>query len=156
MRTPKSTDVPNAAGLPAEDRPGMAAAAGVTEVRTGGGHGPAPAAAAGVTEVRTGGGPGPAVAPAQSLSPSAMASAVLHTQAVKSRALAALVAPGTHDEYVRALLELRAAVAGLQDLVGAGRLLPAGTSAPTRYRAVTDDRALLAAASAALAYMEDN
>ena len=118
------------------------------------GVGPSTAAAAGA--VAPGGGPGPAVAPAQSLSPSAMASAVLHTEAVKSRALAALVAPGTHDEYVRALLELRAAVAGLQDLVGAGRLLPAGTSAPTRYRAVTDDRALLAAAAAALAYMEDN
>ena len=118
------------------------------------GVGPSKAAAAG-NEV-PGGGPGPAAASGQALSPSEMASAVLHTQAVKSRALAALVATGTHDEHVQALLELRAAVTGLQDLVGAGRLTPAGTSAPTRHRAVTDDRALLAAAAAALAYMEDN
>ena len=153
MRTPKSTDVPNAAGLPAEDKPGMAAAAGVTEVRTGGGPGRDVGAAGAVAP---GGGPGPAVASGQALSPSEMASAVQHTEAVKSRALAVLVATGTHDEHVQALLELRAAVAGLHDLVGAGRLLPAGTSAPTRHRAVTDDRALLAAAAAALAYMEDN
>ena len=139
MRTPKSTDVPNAAGLPAEDKPGMAAAAGVTEVRTGGGPGPVPAAA-----------------PGQALSPSEMASAVWHTEAVKSRALAVLVAPGTHDAHVQALLVLRAAVAGLQDLVGAGRLLPAGVSAPIRNLAVTDDQALNAAAAAALAHTEDN
>ena len=127
MRTLKSTDVPNAAGLPAEDRPGVAAAAG--------------------SEV-PGGGPGP-------LSASAMASAVRHTETVKTRALAALVAPGSHDEHVQALLELRAAVAGLQDLSGAGRLLPAGRSLPIRNLAVTDDQALNAAAAAALAYQED-
>ena len=152
MRTPKSTDVPNAAGLPAEDKPGMAAAAGVTEVRTGGGPGRDVAAAGAVAP---GGGPGPAVASGQALSLSEMASAVKHTEAVKSRALGLLVAPGTHDEYVRALLELRAAVAGLQDLVGSGRLLPAGVSAPIRNLAVTDDQALNAAAAAALAYTED-
>ena len=139
MRTLKPTDVPNPAGLPAEDRPGMATAAGGTEVRTGGGHGPVPAAA-----------------PGQALSPSAMAAAVQHTEAVKSRALAALVAPGTHEEHVQSLLELRAAVTGLQALVGAGRLLPAGVSAPIRnHLAVTDDQALNAAAAAALAYLED-
>ena len=138
MRTLKSTDVPNAAGLPAEDRPGMAAAAGGTEVRTGGG-------------------PGPAVAPGQALTPSEMASAVQHTEAVKSRALAVLVAPGTHDEHVQALLELRAAVAGLQDLSGAGQPMPAGRSVPVRnHLAVKDDRALIAAASAALAHQEDS
>ena len=137
MRTLKSTDVPNPAGLPAEDRPVMATAAAGTQ--------------------SPGGGPGPAAASGQALSPSEMASAVQHTEAVKSRALAVLVAPGTHDEHVQALLELRAAVAGLHDLVGAGRLLPAGTSAPTRHRAVTDDRALFAAATAALAaYTEDS
>ena len=119
------------------------------------GVGPSKAAAAG-NEV-PGGGPGPAAASGQALSPSEMASAVLHTQAVKSRALAALVAPGTHEEHVQALLVMRAAVAGLQDLVGAGRLLPAGVSAPIRHRAATDDRALLAAATAALAaYTEDS
>ena len=132
--TPKSTDVPNAAGLPAEDRPGVAAAAG-SEV-PGGGH-------------------GPAVASGQALSPSEMAAAVQHVEAVKSRALVVLVASGTHDEHVQALLELRAAVAGLHDLVGAGRLLPTGVSAPTRHLAVTDDQSLFAAAAAALAYMED-
>ena len=137
MRTLKSTDVPNPAGLPAEDRPGMAAAAGVLEVRTGGE-------------------PGLDVAPAGGLSPSAMAAAVKHVEAVKTRALAVLVAPGTHDEHVAALLVLRAAVAGLQDLVGAGRLLPAGVSAPIRNLAVTDDQALNAAAAAALAHTEDN
>ena len=104
------------------------------------------AAAAG-TEA-PGGGPGP-------LSASAMASAVQHTETVKTRALAVLVAPGTHDEHVQALLELRAAVAGLQDLAGAGRLLPAGVSVRTRnHLAVTDDQSLFAAAAAALA-MED-
>ena len=114
-------------------------------------------AAAGTQSPGGGPGPVPAAAPGHALSPSAMASAVQHTEAVKARALAVLVAPGTHDEHVAALLELRAAVAGLQDLVGAGRLLPAGTSAPTRHRAVTDDRALLAAATAALAaYTEDS
>ena len=136
MRTLKSTDVPNAAGLPAEDRPGRAAAAGVAEVSTGGG-------------------PGPATALGAPLSVSEMSAAVQHTEAVKARALAVLVAPGTHDEHVQALLELRAAVAGLADLVGAGRLLPAGVSVPTRkHLAVIDDRALIAAAAAALA-MED-
>ena len=106
------------------------------------------AAAAGA--VAPGGGPGP-------LTPSEMTSALRHAEAVKSRALAVLVAPGTHDEHVQALLALRAAVAGLQDLAGAGRLLPAGVSAPTRnHAAVNDDRALIAAAAAAIAYMEDN
>ena len=37
---------------------------------------------------------------------------------------------------------------------GAGRLPPTGMSAPTRHVAVTDDRALIAAA-AAIAYLED-
>ena len=153
MRTPKST--PDLAGASfTEDGPSKAPAAG-SEV-PGGGPGPAPATAAGTQTPGGGPGPVPAITPAQALSPSAMTSAVLNTQAVKSRALAVLVASGTHDEHVQALLELRAAVAGLHDLVGAGRLLPAGTSAPTRHRAVTDDRALLAAAAAALAYMEDN
>ena len=119
------------------------------------GVGPSMAAAAG-TEA-PGGGPGPAVAPVQALSPCEMTSALGHAEAVKSRALAALVAPGSHDEHVQALLELRAAVTGLADLVGAGRLLPAGVSAPIRnHLAVTDDKALIAAAAAALAYMEDN
>ena len=138
MTTLKPTDVPKAAGVPfTEDSPSMAAAVGVTEVRTGGG-------------------PGPAVPSGQVLTPSAMAAAVQHVEAVKSRALAVLVAPGTHDEHVQALLELRAAVAGLQDLAGAGRLLPAGVSVRTRnHLAVNDDRALIAAASAALAHQED-
>ncbi len=111
------------------------------------------AAAAGA--VAPGGGPGPASALGAPLSPSAMASAVQHVEAVKTRALAALVAPGSHDEHVQALLELRAAVAGLQDLSGAGRLLPAGVSVPIRNQTVNDDHALIAAAAAALAYMED-
>ena len=119
------------------------------------GVGPSMAAAAG-TEA-PGGGPGPAVPSGQALSPSEMAAALRHTEAVKLRALAVLVAPGSHDEHVQALLELRAAVAGVQDLAGAGRLLPAGVSAPIRnHLAVTDDKALIAAAAAALAYMEDN
>ena len=102
-----------------------------------------------------GGGPGPAVAAGQALTPSAMSAAVQHTEAVKARALAVLAAPGTHDEHVQALLELRAAVTGLQDLAGAGQLLPAGRSVPIRNLAVNDDRALIAAASAALAYLEE-
>ena len=130
--------VPDLAGVPfTEDSSSMAAAAG--------------------TEA-PGGGPGPAVASGQALSPCEMAAAVQHTEAVKTRALAALVAPGTHDEHVQALLELRAAVAGLNDLpvAGAGRLLPAGVSVPIRkHLAVIDDRALIAAASAALAYLEE-
>ena len=117
------------------------------------GVGPSVAAAAG-NEV-PGGGPGPAAAPG-GLSEIEMTSARRHTEALKRRALAVLVAPGTHDEHALALLELRAAVAGLQDLSGAGRLTPAGVSAPIRnHAAVTDDRALIAAAAAALAYMED-
>ena len=117
------------------------------------GVGPSMAAAAG-TEA-PGGGPGPAVPSGQALSASDMTSALGHAEAVKSRALAALVAPGSHDEHVQALLELRAAVAGLQDLAGAGRLLPAGVSVRTRnHLAVTDDQSLFAAAAAALA-MED-
>ena len=136
MRTPKSTLDPAGPSF-TEDAPSKAAAAGVLEVRTGGE-------------------PGLNVAPAGGLSPSAMASAVQHVEAVKSRALAVLVAVGTHDEHVHALLELRAAVAGMQDLGGAGRLLPTGVSAPTRkHLAVTDDQSLLAAAAAALAHMED-
>ena len=138
MRTPKSTLDPAGPSF-TEDAPSKAAAAGVLEVRTGGE-------------------PGLNVAPAGGLSPSAMASAVQHVEAVKSRALAVLVAPGTHDEHVHALLELRAAVAALHDLpvAGAGWLLPAGVSVPIRnHLAVTDDRALIAAASAALAYTED-
>ena len=117
------------------------------------GVGPSMAAAAG-TEA-PGGGPGPAVPSGQALSPSDMAAALRHTEAVKARALAVLAAPGTHDEHVQALLELRAAVAGLADLVGAGQLLPAGRSVPIRNLAVNDDRALIAAASAALAYLEE-
>ena len=119
------------------------------------GVGPSVAAAAG-TEA-PGGGPGLAVASGQVLSPCDMAAAVQNTEAVKTRALAVLVAPGTHDEHVQALLALRAAVAGLNDLpvAGAGRLLPAGTSAPTRNLTVTDDRALIAAASAAIAHSEE-
>ena len=136
MRTLKPTDVPKTAGLPAEDRPGMAAAAGVAEVNTGGG-------------------PGLVVPSGQALSPSAMAAALGHAEAVRARALAVLVAPGSHDEHVRALLELRAAVAGLQDLAGAGQLLPAGRSVPIRNLAVTDDQSLFAAAAAALAHSEE-
>ena len=138
MRTPKSTLDPAGPSF-TEDAPSKAAVAGVTEVRTGGGPGPVPA-----------------VVSDQALSPCEMASAVQHVEAVKSRALAVLVAVGTHDEHVHALLELRAAVAGMQDLGGAGRLLPTGVSAPTRkHLAVTDDQSLLAAAAAALAHMED-
>ena len=120
------------------------------------GVGPSVAAAAG-SEV-PGGGSGPAVPSGQALSLSEMASAVQHTEAVKARALAALVAPGTYDEHVQALYELRAAVTGLADLsvVGAGWLTPAGVSVPIRnHAAVNDDRALIAAAAAAIAYMED-
>lgn len=111
------------------------------------------AAAAGA--VAPGGGPGPALASGQALTASEMTSARRHIEALKRRALAVLVAPGTHDEHVQALLELRAAVAGLQDLSGAGRLLPAGTSAPIRKLAVNDDHALIAAAAAALAHSEE-
>ena len=133
MRTPKST--PDLAGASfTEDSSSMAAAVG--------------------SEV-PGGGPGPAVPSGQALSPCELASAVQHVAAVKSQALAVLVAPGTHDEHVHALLELRAAVTGLQDLAGAGRLLPAGVSVPIRNLAVNDDRALIAAASAALAHSEE-
>ena len=137
MRTPKSSTDPAGPSF-TEDAPSKAAAAGVTEVHPGGGPGPVPA-----------------VVSDQALSPCEMATAVQHVEAVKTRALALLVAPGTHDEHVAALLELRAAVAGMHDLVGAGRLLPAGVSVPIRHLAVIDDQALIAAAAAALAYMED-
>ena len=138
MRTPKSTLDPAGPSF-TEDAPSKAAVAGVTEVHPGGGPGPVPA-----------------VVSDQALSPCEMATAVQHVEAVKTRALALLVAPGTHDEHVAALLELRAAVAGLHDLVGAGRLLPTGVSAPTRnHLAVTDDQSLFAAAAAALAHSEE-
>ena len=131
--------VPDTAGPLTEDgQPGVAAAVGAS----GG----------------SGGGDGPAAFLGRPLSASEMTSARRHTEALKVRALAVLVAPGTHEEHLQALFQLRAAVAGLQDLsvAGAGALMPAGVSAPTRNLAVTDAlQALNAAAAAALAHSED-
>ena len=132
MRVTKSTTLPDLAGVPAEDSPGEAAAAGSEAPGGGTGH---------LTD------PQP-----QGISADELTRAAVHVDALALAALRALAAPSDPAGHMDALARLRAAVMGGHDLAIAAtrHRRPEPTIEPVSLPRDPDPDPDLAAALAAL------